>query len=208
MEGADPRDDASVIISSFDRPDQFAVIFQRHSSAVFKFLARQFGRDVAADLMAETFATAFRTRLRYDTSRANSRPWLLGIATNLGHHESRSQARLRRMLQRLGRRRDAPPLDETERSDRLVDAVRDHTHLEAALRQLSPSYREVILLFAGLEMSYEDIAEALGIPVGTVRSRLSRGRSDLRELLGPSGQDQQRGNVAQGRRLRETVGDG
>ena len=112
------------------------------------------------------------------------------------------------MLQRLGRRRDAPPLDETERSDRLVDAVRDHTHLEAALRQLSPSYREVILLFAGLEMSYEDIAEALGIPVGTVRSRLSRGRSDLRELLGPSGQDQQRGNVAQGRRLRETVGDG
>ena len=71
--------------------------------------------------------------------------------------------------------------------DRL-DAAAARTDIARALRRLKPAHREVLLLFAWEGLTYEQITQALGIPVGTVRSRLARARERIRELLGESGQ--------------------
>ncbi|MEU7401789.1 sigma factor, partial [Streptomyces sp. NPDC044948] len=83
---ADAESDASVIARSRDDPEAFAVLFDRHADAVHRYVARRLGGEVADDLVAETFTTAFQQRHRYDPARsagADARPWLLGIATNL-----------------------------------------------------------------------------------------------------------------------------
>jgi len=83
-----PTDDDAVIIkASLRDPDLFAVIFDRHAPHVHRYLARRLGREAADDLVGETFLVAFGKRQRYDTGRADARPWLYGIATNLvGQH--------------------------------------------------------------------------------------------------------------------------
>ncbi len=183
------QDDAEIVAASLIEPEAFSLLFERHSSTVFKFLARQFDPEAARDLLAETFSTAFQIRNRYDTSFPDATPWLLGIAFNNGRHHRRSVARYLRMRDRL----HAPAgftRDETEQADARADALRERARLTAALERLNPAYRAVILLFAAFDLSYEEVARALGIPIGTVRSRLSRARTELRELLGQSGQYQ------------------
>ncbi|MGW5472535.1 RNA polymerase sigma factor, partial [Streptomyces chartreusis] len=87
---ADAESDASVIARSRDEPEAFAALFDRHADAVHRYAARRLGGEVADDLVAETFTTAFQQRHRYDPARgagADARPWLFGIATNLvGRH--------------------------------------------------------------------------------------------------------------------------
>lgn len=183
MEG---RSDAQVIAASRTDPSAFAAIFDRHYDAVHRYLARRVGSDLANELAAETFTGAFDGRRRYDLARSDARPWLLGIATNLLRHHHRSEARRLRAYARL----DPSQSSEGGLSglDARLDAERAAPALADALMRLSSDDRDVLLLFAWADLRYEEIAAALRIPVGTVRSRLHRARRRLRELLGDSGQ--------------------
>jgi RNA polymerase sigma-70 factor (ECF subfamily) len=178
--------DAQVIAASRSEPHVFATIFDRHYDAVHRYLARRVGADLADDLAAEAFTEAFDFRARFDSARADARPWLFGIATNLLRHHHRSEARRLRAYARVDRPTDIP---EPEGAiEARIDAQRAAPMIATALAQLSTDERDVLLLFAWADLRYEEIAVALRIPIGTVRSRLNRARGRLRELIGRSGQ--------------------
>ncbi|KUL28374.1 RNA polymerase subunit sigma-70 [Streptomyces regalis] len=177
--------DGSVIERSWETPDAFAVIFDRHADDIHRYIARRLGSDIADDLMAETFVIAFQRRRRYDLSYAHARPWLYGIATNLIRRHRREEARRLRALSRMAAlpqgREDSGPEDAV--TDKLGAGGTDGA-LAGALAELPARYRDVLLVTACGELDYEEAARALGIPVGTVRSRLHRARTRLRRALG------------------------
>src|SRR5580658_4194312 len=146
------------------------------------YVVRRLGANAADDIVAETFLLAFRQRASYDLARTDARPWLYGIATNLIGRHRRAEIRLYRALARTG----ADPVTEpfTDRVDDQVSAGRASRQLAAALARLSAELRDTMLLAAWSDLSYEQIALALGVPTGTVRSRLSRARSKLRHTMG------------------------
>ncbi|MEU8823761.1 RNA polymerase sigma factor [Streptomyces sp. NPDC048636] len=177
--------DASLIERSRDEPEAFAVLFDRHAEAVHRYAARRLGAEAADDLMAETFTTAFQRRHGYDLARDDARPWLFGIATNLISRHRRAEARRFRALAGL----PVPAEHEEAVADRVaarVSAQGVRRELAAAVARLSARHRDVLLLVAWADLGYEEAALALGVPVGTVRSRLHRARSRLREALGGS----------------------
>jgi RNA polymerase sigma factor (sigma-70 family) len=179
--GAD-MDDAAVIQLSRYEPEHFTVLFHRHAPHIQRYVARRLGQDAAEDIVAETFLLAFRHRDSYDSSRAYARPWLYGIATNLIGRHRRAEVRLYRALARTG----ADPVLEgfTDRVDDRVSAGAAGRQLAAGLARLPEELRDTLLLVAWGDLSYEQVAGALGVPVGTVRSRVSRARSRLRRTLG------------------------
>lgn len=173
--------DAELIAASLGEPELFAGIFDRHYAAVGGFLRRRLGHALADELAAETFLRAFDARGRYDVSRADARPWLFGIAAHLLSHHRRDEERRLRAFAR------APmPLDRDrglEEIDARLDAGMIAAALSAALAGLVAEDREVLLLFAWAELTYREIAEALTIPIGTVRSRMHRAREHVRRGL-------------------------
>jgi RNA polymerase sigma factor (sigma-70 family) len=174
--------DADVIARSADAPEAFAALFDRHASAIHRYLARRIGVGVADDLLGQTFLVAFERRSGYDTGRADARPWLYGIATNLLRRHQRQEVRAFRALSRAG----ADPGNAGCHADRVaerVDAGAVSRELAAALAGLKTPDRDVLLLHAWADLPYEEIARALDIPVGTVRSRLHRARSLVRGAL-------------------------
>lgn len=182
--------DAVVISDSVDCPECFRLIVERHATSVFRYLASRVDRSSSEDLLADVFETAFRSRGRYDTRYDDALPWLLGIATNMLHHHRRSAIRSSSMLLRLAQlRARSDELAKTE--DVVVASAELHDELQRvrdAMAALDDRHREILVLSAGLGLSYEDIARALGIRIGTVRSRISRARTKLRELLETDGQ--------------------
>jgi RNA polymerase sigma factor (sigma-70 family) len=178
--------DARIIAASASDPQLFALIFERHYDAVFSYVGRRVGQEIADELAAETFLVAFRARQRYDGARPIARPWLLGIATNLLRHHQRTEVRRFRAYARLDR--PGPSAGDLDGADARLDAARTRPHLLRALANLSREERDAVLLLAWADLSYEEIAHALGIPIGTVRSRLHRARVRMRELLAASGQ--------------------
>jgi RNA polymerase sigma factor (sigma-70 family) len=179
--GAD-ADDAAVIQLSRHDPEHFTVLFRRHAPHIQRYVVRRLGQDAADDIVAETFLLAFRQRESYDQTRADARPWLYGIATNLIGRHRRAETRLYRALARTG----ADPVTEpfTDRVDDRVSASTASRRLAVGLARLSEELRDTLLLVAWGDLSYEEAATALGVPVGTVRSRVSRARSKLRRTLG------------------------
>jgi RNA polymerase sigma-70 factor (ECF subfamily) len=177
--------DARVIARSRDEPEQFAALFDRYGDAVHRYVARRIGPDAAEDLTAETFTTAFQRRHSYDLTCAEARPWLFGIATNLMSRHRRAEARRFKALAKVPQ----PVEHEEPLADRAVakvGATGVRRELAAALAKLSARQRDVLLLVAWGDLGYEETAQALGVPIGTVRSRLNRARSKLREALGGS----------------------
>lgn len=175
-------DDGSVIERSWREPERFAELFDRHAPAVHRYLARRLGEQAAGDVLAETFLAAFRRRERYDTSRADARPWLYGIATNLVGQHRREEARRYRLLRAL-----APEPDVEFPADGVADRVTAAAARRAlvdGLAGLAPADRDVLLLVAEGQLTYDEVATALDIPVGTVRSRLHRARRQVRAALG------------------------
>ena len=184
-EGDDPLSDAGLIELSRREPERFTGIFERHAPALEQYFAKRSSRSEVEDLVSETFVAAFRGRTSFDLSYPDARPWLFGIATNVLRHHRRSEGR---RLARLRRIRPAGP--EADLTEQLVSdhlAVGAAARVRSALDQMDERYRDVLLLVTGPELTYEEVARALDIPVGTVRSRMSRGRSQLRELLGIGG---------------------
>jgi RNA polymerase sigma-70 factor (ECF subfamily) len=159
----------------------FGALFDRHAVAVHGYLARRIGVTAADDLLAQTFLVAFERRSNYDRARPDARPWLYGIATNLLRRHHREEVRQYRAWARTG----VDPVDDGH-ADRVadrVDAGAWSSHLATALARLKAPDRDVLLLFAWESLSYDEIAQALNIPVGTVRSRLHRARAAVRAAL-------------------------
>jgi RNA polymerase sigma-70 factor (ECF subfamily) len=181
-----PPDDAAIIERSARDPEAFAVLYDRHAATLHRYVARRLGEDVADDIVADTFLTAFRKRVGFDPSAArDARPWLYGIAANLIGKHARSEIRMLRAYARTGADPVLTPREMTA-DDALsrVDSAAAHRDLAGALAALAQGDREVLLMIAWADLSYAEVATALGIPVGTVRSRLNRARTKVRAALG------------------------
>jgi RNA polymerase sigma-70 factor (ECF subfamily) len=163
--------------------DRFAAAFDEHAPGLWRYLARQAGPAVAEDLVAETFLAAWRQRGDYRAELGSLRAWLYGIATNLMRRHHRTEAQQQRMADRLAGRRDDDTGDGHDRADDRLDARIHLRELAAAIAALGDGDREVLLLSSLAELDHREISVALGIPEGTVRSRLHRVRRTLRAAL-------------------------
>jgi RNA polymerase sigma-70 factor (ECF subfamily) len=175
------RTDGELIARSARDAECFGVVFDRHFAGIHRYLTRRAGREVADELAVETFVVAFRRRRTYQADRSDARPWLFGIAANLLRDEWRHEQRQLRAWERAASG-GAPREDAEGLLDR-VEAQAVTPVVGAALASLEPGDRETLTLFAWAEMSYEEIADALAIPVGTVRSRMHRARKQVRAML-------------------------
>jgi RNA polymerase sigma factor (sigma-70 family) len=162
----------------------FEAAFEAEFAPLHRYLRRRVGAAAADDLTAQTFATAYSNWARFDHTRP-LRPWLYGIAANLVRHHWRAERRMLRAYARTGI--DPVTSDEEDAVERADADVRGPL-LAAALAELRPRDREILLLHAWAELSDGEIAAALAIPLGTVKSRLHRVRGRLRNRLGPEGQ--------------------
>lgn len=174
--------DGEVIGASLGEPERFAEIFHRHWDEIHRYIVRRLGSENAEDVAAETFTVAFRNRRRYDRARLDCRPWLYGIATNLIRQHRKMERRRTQMLSRT----DAAWFTESfdQRSDERVTAQRLVPQIASALARLSPAERDLLLLIAWADLTYEEAAQALGVPLGTVSSRLHRMRKKFRRTFG------------------------
>lgn len=181
--------DAEVLTASLTDPEVFGELYRRHAPAVHGFVLRRVGPEHADDVTAETFVTAFAIRRRFDPRRDSARPWLMGIAVKQVSRRWRAErARLAAVAALEG-----APVDRRG-PDEVADAAfarRVDAGLAAALRGLKRGDRDVLLLVAWAELEYAEVAEALGIPIGTVRSRLHRARRVVRAALPMSDQSNQ-----------------
>jgi RNA polymerase sigma factor (sigma-70 family) len=174
-------DDAAVIRSSLREPERFAVLFDRHAPHIHRYLARRADSQAADDLVAETFLAAFAKRDRYDPGHPDARPWLYGIATNLVNQHRRDQARQYQIRRAVVTEPDVPGHADRVAADVTAQAMR--TLLHEALAALPAIDRDVLLLVAWEQLTYQEVSRALDIPVGTVRSRLHRARTKTRQVL-------------------------
>jgi RNA polymerase sigma-70 factor (ECF subfamily) len=181
--------DADVIASSLAAPERFGTIFDRHATVVFRYLVRRVGVDDADTLLGEVFRVAFEKRTTYDGEHLNARPWLYGIATNLIARHRRTEARRLHATARLLARQTRGE-DPSEEIAATLDAAELWPRVAEAVATLPEQERDALLLYVWEGLSYEEIAAALDVPVGTVRSRLNRARSKLRELRAPIGRQQ------------------
>ena len=171
--------DSVLIARSLRDPQAFAAIFDRHWAAIHAYCTSR-AASAGEDIAAEVFRRALDNRGRYDTRLEDARPWLYGIATNLLRHHFRSTQR----GDRAGRRVRA--LAELETSVQPLDQLEAQLlgpRLTSALQSLPEVDREALLLFVWAELDYREIAAALDIPLGTVRSRIHRARARVREHI-------------------------
>jgi RNA polymerase sigma-70 factor (ECF subfamily) len=158
------------------------MIFERHADEVLRYAHARLGPDLAEEVLAETFLAAFGRRAQYDRSRPDARPWLYGIAIRqIGRHR-RAESRARRALARVPA--ETVTGEFGERAAERVTAQQLRPCLAAVLSELSRPDRELLLLIAWADLTCEESAQALGIPAGTVRSRLHRIRARTRQALG------------------------
>lgn len=172
--------DSDAVCASLHAPAGFAAIFDRHFDAVHAYLQRRVGRDLADELSAQTFLVAFDKRGGYDQAQPDARPWLLGIATNLARRHHRDEVR---QFRAYARSATDPVLDAFDGVEARLDASMMRRELVDALAGVPGEELDALLLYAWAELSYPEIARALGIPIGTVRSRLSRARGRIRAAL-------------------------
>ena len=179
--------DAAIIEASRRETDRFGLLYDRYAAMLYRYACRRLGpAEIAEDVVADTFLAAFRRRGDYDLDRPDARPWLFGIATKEIARRRRSEEAHYRAMSRAMSRPEAADVSEgfADRVTAAVAAQATRGALAAALSRLKPADRDVLLLIAWERLAYEEVAAALAIPVGTVRSRLSRARKKLRIALG------------------------
>jgi RNA polymerase sigma-70 factor, ECF subfamily len=180
------ENDADVIAASMDDPVRFGEIFDRHATVLHRYLVRRLGPDDADGMVGEVFRIGFERRHTFDLDQPSARPWLYGIATNLLKKHHRTEARRLRAMARLAALR-FPQGDPADQVATAVDAADLWEQVAIAVEGLPELERDALLLHVWEGLSYEEVADALGIPIGTVRSRLHRARVGLRELAASSG---------------------
>lgn len=176
--------DSDIIARSIIDPNAFGELYLRHASVVHRYSWRRAGESVAEDVTADTFLAAFQSRHRFDLDIQDAKPWLLGIATRLLHNHRRSEVRRFRTLAKAAESEVVD--DPTTRSAERIDAVATANSAVRALRMMPAIDRDCLLLHVQGELTYDDISIAMGIPIGTVRSRLNRARGKLRRAIATS----------------------
>lgn len=171
--------DSDIIRRSRESPAAFAALYDKYARSVYRYAARRAGEAAAEDVMSETFLVAFEGRDGFDHAWDDARPWLFGIATNLLRRHRHAEARALRALARAAPKEGLD--DDADGVAARVDALAATTRIAGALAGLSATDRECLLLYAWADLTYEGIAQAMDVPVGTVRSRLNRARRILRE---------------------------
>jgi RNA polymerase sigma-70 factor (ECF subfamily) len=165
----------------------FGVLFERHAGRIYNYCFRRTGDwALAEDLTSTTFLVAWRSQGDAALQAESAAPLLYGIATNVLRNDRRSVKRRRAAFAQLPLERIEEP-DIAEESATRLD---DQTAMRELLRlftRLPRREQDVVALCDWSELSYEDAAAALDIPIGTVRSRLARGRRRLRELATATG---------------------
>jgi RNA polymerase sigma-70 factor (ECF subfamily) len=179
---AELESDAQLISASLGHPELFGEIFDRHAEQLLRFFVRRVGSADAGGLVGDVFRIAFERRSDYDCGHASACPWLYGIGSNLLRTRRRTQARGLRAAPKLiagsqGHREEEGFLNARLVLPKLADAI----------EVLPEGDRAALLLFALEELGYAEIAIALEIPIGTVRSRINRARRKLRELIPEEG---------------------
>lgn len=177
----DAESDAAVIAASMSEPARFGVVFDRHATVLFRYLVRRVGPQEAETLLGELFRVAFERRATFDTSRADARPWLYGIATRLLSNHRRSEARRIRAVARLAAGQTAAD-DATDPLAAKIDAAALWPRVAEAMAELPEIERNAMLLHVWEGLSYEEIAASLDVPIGTVRSRINRARTRIRQV--------------------------
>jgi RNA polymerase sigma-70 factor (ECF subfamily) len=160
----------------------FEARYAENEGRLFRYLARRVGRTLAEDLTAETFAIAWERYADYDPDRAAFSTWIFGIAINLIRRHARTEVSQLGLYSRTG----ADPTQPSEESaivDRLSAGI-VWPKVAAELADMDEVDRDVLTLYAWAGMSYGAIAEALDMPIGTVRSRISRARDRLVNRVG------------------------
>ena len=178
---ADPSD-ADLIRASAFEPQAFGPLFDRHVDEIHGYLSRRVGPTLAEELTAETFARAFARRESFAALHDSAAPWLYGIATNLVRNAGRAERRQLRAYGRAAALSGGQPDDFDQAEDR-IDALRVAPALVGALLTLEADDRDALLLFAWQDLSYREVGLALGIPTGTVASRINRSRRRMRASL-------------------------
>jgi RNA polymerase sigma factor (sigma-70 family) len=171
--------DAAAVDGSAERldPARFAEVFEQHFDVVFRWARARSGADAAEELASETFVRALARCSEYRPARGPVRAWLFAIALGLARERERRLVRGGRALQRLVAR-------EPRSSQPAHEPADDLPRLALALAGLRPQERDALLLLALGGLTYDEIALALDVPVGTVRSRISRARARLAPQLG------------------------
>jgi RNA polymerase sigma-70 factor (ECF subfamily) len=178
--------DGKRVAGGIEAASDFEDAFRANFDPVYRFIARRVGADLADDLAAEVFATAYRRRASYQPALGSLRSWLYGIATNLLRAHWRTEQQLLDLDARLASASQwlPEPLQFADAANERLIASTIAPVIAGALAALNRDQREVLLLHAWAELSHDEIAAALGIAPGTARSRLSRARAALRAQLG------------------------
>ena len=173
--------DSDIIRRSRDSPAVFGELYDRHASVIYRYAARRAGDFAADDVTSETFLVAWEHLKSYDLDRHDARPWLFGIATNLLRRHHRAEAKMLQTAAKASSRESIT--DDSDRIAAQVDATVATGRIARTLKSMAAIDRETLLLYAWADLTYEGIAAAMDVPVGTVRSRLNRARRALRTEL-------------------------
>ncbi|WP_354697275.1 ECF RNA polymerase sigma factor SigC [Paraconexibacter sp. AEG42_29] len=169
-------DDARALRWSVEEPEAFGALYRAHVGPVLRYLRGRLGADLAEDAAHEVFLRAFRQRDRYDERHGTALPWLYGIAAHVVADHRRHEQRQLKVLRKHSH--SQPSSEDAGGAAHVLDPM-----LVRALERLSLEDRETLLLNVWGELSYEETAAALGVPVGTIRSRLARARSSVKAEL-------------------------
>ena len=187
-DGLHPSDDQLVLLSKDGKLDAFNSPVERYQGSVYNLCYRLLGDAGAAeDATQEAFLSAYRAIQRF--SGGSIRSWLLRIAANECKDELRRRQRKgASSLQALSEARDVPfdVADPAPGADDIVALREFGSAFQQVLLQLPFEQRRAILLVDVYEYRYEEVAEMTGESLGTVKSRIHRGREKLRQLLGSS----------------------
>ncbi|WP_307857126.1 RNA polymerase sigma factor [Pseudarthrobacter albicanus] len=175
--------DNDIIRRSRDSPPVFGELYDRHASVIYRYAARRAGDFAADDVTSETFLVAWEQLETYDLDREDARPWLFGIATNLLRRHHRAEAKVLKAAAKAASREAVA--DTSDRIAAQVDATVANGRIAGTLKSMAAIDRETLLLYAWADLTYEGIALAMDVPVGTVRSRLNRARRTLQTQLNP-----------------------
>lgn len=168
--------DLELLRRSVAEPAMFGALYERHGVAVRRFVVSRVGIYSGEDLAAEVFIRAFRTRERCRAEHGSALPWLLGVANHvIGDHRRIERKRLTTLERLLAEERELGANPDVGLTPEVIHA----------LRRLPASHRDALLLMVWGELSRDEVAAALGVPVGTVNSRIARARQRLAADLAP-----------------------
>ncbi len=167
--------------------EAYNILWERWTGPLVNFLYRFTGdKKACEDLIQETFLRVYRNRHSYKRI-ARFSTWLYTIAGNLAKTEYRKRSRRRmdsiQSFNRDGEEFEMPLPDETYAPDKHAESAIQDQYIQMGLLAMPDHFREVVILRDIQQLSYEEIAIITGLPMGTVKSRINRGRTKLQELL-------------------------